>query len=80
MKTYTVSQARERFAEVLSVVEQGEEVAITRHGAAVATIKRPRVTKTSRKLPPPGFLKQEGWTVEIADDFDAVPEGFEDYV
>jgi hypothetical protein len=31
MKTYTASQARERFAEILEAVEQGEEVAITKH-------------------------------------------------
>lgn len=80
MKTYTVSEARQHFAEILSTVEQGEDVAITKHGTKVATITRPRVSKRQPAIPPPGFLEAEGWTVEMADDFDAIPEGFEDYV
>ncbi len=78
MKTYTASEARERLAEVLNAVEQGEEVAITKHGTTVALITPPHVK--SAQLPPPGFLKAQGWTVEMADDFDAIPEGFEDYI
>jgi antitoxin (DNA-binding transcriptional repressor) of toxin-antitoxin stability system len=81
MKTYTVSEAREHFAEVLEAVAQGEEVTLTKHGEPVATIALPPAGKRVRAtIPPPGFLKAEGWHIEMADDFDAVPEGFEDYV
>jgi antitoxin (DNA-binding transcriptional repressor) of toxin-antitoxin stability system len=79
MKRYTVSEARERFAEVIALVEQGEEVSLTRHGAPIATISRSR--KRSSKIPPPGFLRKEGWTVEMVDDFNtSIPEGFEECV
>ena len=81
MKTYTVSEAREHFAEVMEAVAQGEEVTITRHGEPVATITHPPAGKKLRvSIPPPGFLKTEGWQIEMAEDFDEVPEGFEDYV
>ncbi len=77
MKTYTVSEAREHLADVLDAVEQGEEVEITKHGETVAVVTPPHVKAAA---PPPGFLQAEGWTMEMADDFDAIPEGFEDYV
>ena len=80
MKTYTVSEAREHLADILNSVERGEDVAITKHGTPVAKITKPPVSKKSAVLPPPGFLKAQGWTVEMADDFDAIPEGFKDYV
>lgn len=79
MKTYTVSEAREQLAEILKSVERGEEVSITKHGRPIARITHPPIS-AERAVPPPGFLKAQGWRVEIADDFDAVPEGFEDYV
>lgn len=79
MKTYSVAEARAHFREILSAVERGEEVAITKHGTPIATITHPRVPKKkSPPIPPPGFLEAEGWTIEITDDFDAIPEGFED--
>jgi prevent-host-death family protein len=34
----TASEARERFAEVLSLVEAGETIEITRHGEVIARI------------------------------------------
>lgn len=80
-KTYTVSQARDNFAEVLEAVEQGEQVTITKHGEPVATISQPpRAKKPRAAIPPPGYLAAEGWTITMADDFNAIPEGFEDYV
>lgn len=81
MKTYTVSEAREQFADILSSVEHGEEVAITKHGRLIARITHPAASdERGVALPPPGFLKTQGWTAQIAGDFDAIPEGFEDYI
>jgi antitoxin (DNA-binding transcriptional repressor) of toxin-antitoxin stability system len=80
MKTFTVSEAREHLAEILTSVERGEEVAITKHGRPIARITHPPVSEGHGSVPPPGFLKSQGWTVEIANDFDAIPHGFEDYV
>jgi prevent-host-death family protein len=78
MKTYTVSEAREHFATLLEAVARGHDIAITKHGVTVATITRPR--KMKKRIPPPGYLQARGWKVKIADDFDAIPEGFENYV
>jgi len=79
MKTYTVSEAREQFAEILNAVERGEEVSITKHGRLIARITHPSRPAKKVGIPPPGFLQAQGWTVEIAADFDEIPEGFEDY-
>jgi len=80
MKSYSVSEARESLADILKAVERGEEVEITKRGTPVATVTRPRTSKKKKPIPPPGFLAARGWRVEMADDFDAIPEGFEDYV
>jgi prevent-host-death family protein len=81
MKTYSVSHARKHFAEVLETVVHGEEVTITRHGEPIAAITQPAAGKNVRPpIPPPGFLKAEGWQIEMSDDFNAVPKGFDDQV
>lgn len=80
MKTYSVSEARKHFATIIDAVERGEEVVITKHGEAVVTMARPAASGKRHKLPPPGFLKDSGWTVEVGKDFDEIPAGFEDYV
>jgi antitoxin (DNA-binding transcriptional repressor) of toxin-antitoxin stability system len=41
----TVSQARASLPELLTRVEEGEEVTITRHGRAVAVLVRPDVLR-----------------------------------
>jgi len=41
----TVSQARAALPELLTRVEEGEEVTITRHGRAVAVLVRPDVLR-----------------------------------
>jgi antitoxin (DNA-binding transcriptional repressor) of toxin-antitoxin stability system len=80
-KTYSASEAREHWAEVLEAVEQGQQVMITKYGEPVAAISHPPGgQKPGAAVPPPGYLAAEGWTIEIAEDFDAIPEGFEDYV
>jgi antitoxin (DNA-binding transcriptional repressor) of toxin-antitoxin stability system len=46
MSTLTVSQARAALPELLTRVEEGEQVTITRHGRAVAVLVRPDVLRT----------------------------------
>jgi antitoxin (DNA-binding transcriptional repressor) of toxin-antitoxin stability system len=46
MTTLTVSQARASLPELLTRVEEGEEVTITRHGRAVAVLVRPDVLRS----------------------------------
>lgn len=41
----TVSQARAALPDLLTRVEQGEEVTITRHGRAIAVLVRPDVLR-----------------------------------
>lgn len=44
MQTVTVAQAKAHFSEILSQVEAGETVIITKRGKAVATIKTTKKT------------------------------------
>jgi antitoxin (DNA-binding transcriptional repressor) of toxin-antitoxin stability system len=46
MVTLTVSQARALLPELLTRVEDGEEVTITRHGRPVAVLVRPDVMRS----------------------------------
>jgi antitoxin (DNA-binding transcriptional repressor) of toxin-antitoxin stability system len=46
MVTLTVSQARASLPELLTRVEDGEEVTITRHGRPVAVLVRPDVMRS----------------------------------
>jgi prevent-host-death family protein len=48
MTSMTVSEARAALPELLSRVEDGEEVTITRHGRPVAVIVRPDVLHSRR--------------------------------
>lgn len=48
MATVSASTARETLPAQLDRVEQGEEVAITRHGRVVAVLVSPDVLKTRR--------------------------------
>jgi prevent-host-death family protein len=53
MATMTVSEARAGLPELLTRVEEGEEITITRHGRAVAVLIRPdalRVRRAERVL------------------------------
>ena len=75
MKQYSTSNAREHFAQLLEAVERGEEVTITRHGKPVAKMTRIE----DGRIPPPGWALREGWSITMSEDFDAIPEGFEEY-
>lgn len=48
MVTMTVSEARAALPELLTRVEDGEEVMITRHGHAVAVVVRPDALRRRR--------------------------------
>ena len=45
MLTINLAQAKARFSDLLTRVEAGEEVVITRHGRAVATLRPVNATK-----------------------------------
>jgi antitoxin (DNA-binding transcriptional repressor) of toxin-antitoxin stability system len=48
MTTLTISEARAALPELLSRVEDGEEITITRHGRVVAVMVRPDVLRARR--------------------------------
>lgn len=77
MQTITVQEAQSRLAEIIEKMTPGEEVVLTRDDKPIATIRAaaPLPTRKPRQL---GTLR--GTVLYIAPDFDAIPEGFEEYV
>lgn len=59
----------------LELVTGGKEVVLTRDNVAVARLLPPE--KKQRRVPEFGTAAGQVW---IADDFDEIPEGFEEYV
>ncbi|HWG44379.1 MAG TPA: type II toxin-antitoxin system Phd/YefM family antitoxin [Gemmataceae bacterium] len=77
MQTISVQEAQSRLAEIIDKLPAGEEVVLTRDDKPVATIRAtsPTMPRKQRQL---GTLK--GSVLYMAPDFDAIPEGFEEYV
>jgi antitoxin (DNA-binding transcriptional repressor) of toxin-antitoxin stability system len=50
MATLTISQARASLPELVTRVQAGEEVIITRHGRAVAVLVRPDVLRSRAEV------------------------------
>jgi antitoxin (DNA-binding transcriptional repressor) of toxin-antitoxin stability system len=77
MQTITLQEAQAHLAEIIDKLPPGEEVVILRDDQPVATI-RAAPASAPRKLRPLGTLR--GSVLYMAPDFDAIPEGFEEYV
>jgi antitoxin (DNA-binding transcriptional repressor) of toxin-antitoxin stability system len=77
MQTVTLEEAQSHLAEIIEKLPPGEEVVLTRNGKPVATIRAAPAPgePTERKF---GTLK--GTILYMAPDFDAIPEGFEEYL
>jgi antitoxin (DNA-binding transcriptional repressor) of toxin-antitoxin stability system len=77
MHTVTIQEAQSHLPEILDRLTPGEEVVITRDDRPIATIRAASSTPSPkpRQL---GTLK--GSVLYMAPDFDAIPEGFEEYV
>ena len=76
MAKVSAFEAKTRFGELLNRVSQGEEVVITRDDKPIALLRAtPAPPRPPRQS---GTLK--GTVLYIAPDFDAIPEGFEEYV
>lgn len=76
-KTITLQELQGHLADVLERLLPGEEIVITRDDTAVAAL-RAIVGTPLRRPRQLGTLK--GSVLHIAPDFDAIPEGFEEYV
>jgi antitoxin (DNA-binding transcriptional repressor) of toxin-antitoxin stability system len=75
VQTITVEEAQSHLAEIIEKLSPDEEVILTRDDKPVATIRATPPEPTPRKF---GTLK--GTILYMAPDFDAIPEGFEDYL
>jgi antitoxin (DNA-binding transcriptional repressor) of toxin-antitoxin stability system len=76
MQTMPLEQAEGHLAEIVEKLSPGEEVVLTRGDKPVATL---RATPAPPREPP-RFGTLKGSILSIAPDFDAIPEGFEDYL
>ncbi|HEY7313957.1 MAG TPA: hypothetical protein VH643_31700 [Gemmataceae bacterium] len=76
MRTITLQEAQRHLAEIIEKLPPGEEVVITRDDTPVATLRA--ATPKPRKQRQLGTLR--GSVLYMAPDFDAIPEGFEEYV
>ena len=76
MQTMPLDQAEGRLTEIVERLAPGEEIVFTRDDKPVATIRA--LPATPRE--PPRFGTLKGLILYLAPDFDAIPEGFEDYL
>jgi antitoxin (DNA-binding transcriptional repressor) of toxin-antitoxin stability system len=77
MQTITLQHAQSHLAEIIDQLAPGEEIVLTRDNKPVATL-RAAVLSPTQKPRQLGTLK--GTVLYMAPDFDAIPEGFEEYV
>ena len=76
MSTVTLEEAQAHLPQLIERLQPGEEIVITRDQKPVAMVRA--MPSASREAPRFGTLK--GTILSIAPDFDAIPEGFEDYL
>jgi antitoxin (DNA-binding transcriptional repressor) of toxin-antitoxin stability system len=76
VSTVTLEEAQAQLPQLIERLQPGEEIVITRDQKPVATVRA--MPPTSPEAPRLGTLK--GTILHIAPDFDAIPEGFEDYL
>lgn len=74
MSTISVEEASLRLMELVRQAGEGEEIILTEADMPVAKLVPMPKPREPRK---PGSAK--GIILHIADDFDAIPEGFEEY-
>jgi antitoxin (DNA-binding transcriptional repressor) of toxin-antitoxin stability system len=77
MQTITLEEAQRRLGEIIAGLEPGEEIVLTRDDKPVATI---RATTSPPADRPRQLGTLKGTVLYMAPDFDAIPEGFEEYV
>lgn len=76
MTRVTLEEARERLDALLTDVARGEEVLIAREDGSAFRIV-PVGAAPGRKRGGLGIAKGQIW---MAEDFDEIPEGFEEYM
>lgn len=76
MAQFNIAEAKANFSSLVKKAMMGEEVIIAKDNKPI--LKLSPIAPEKPKKPQPGTGK--GAILYIADDFDATPEGFEDYV
>jgi antitoxin (DNA-binding transcriptional repressor) of toxin-antitoxin stability system len=76
MTTMTLDQAKDHLADLLAKAAAGEQVVIVRDDGSAFNVV-PTQTAPRKKRGFVGSLQGKIW---MADDFDEIPEGFEDYM
>jgi prevent-host-death family protein len=75
MATVTIEEAQARLGELIARLQPGEEVVITRNAEPVAKLVAAVAPPPPRQ---PGLLKDT--ILYMAEDFDAPPEDFKEYM
>ncbi len=76
MTQFNIAEAKANFSSLVKKAMMGEEIIIAKDNKPL--LKLTPVTPEKPKVRMPGSGKHE--ILYIADDFDAIPEGFEDYI
>ena len=76
MQTIPLEQAEGNLVEIVTNLSPGEEIVLTHNDQPVATLRT--IPAPPREPPRLGTLR--GSILHIAPDFDAIPEGFENYL
>ncbi|OHC64804.1 MAG: prevent-host-death protein [Rhodocyclales bacterium GWA2_65_20] len=75
MQQFNIAEAKAHLSELVQKAMMGEEIVIARDNKPLAMLVPIKRAQQKRK---PGSGK--GQILFIAEDFDAIPEGFEDYI
>lgn len=76
MSQFNIAEAKAQFSTLVKKAMMGEEIIIAKDNQPL--LKLTPILPESAKQAVPGSAKHE--LIYMADDFDAIPEGFEDYV
>ncbi len=76
MTQFNIAEAKAQFSTLVKKAMMGEEVIIAKDNKPLLRLSP--ILPDAPKQPVPGTGKQH--ILYIADDFDAIPEGFEDYI
>ena len=74
MKPVKMHEAKTNFSRLIRLVEEGQEIVVQRGATPVARIVPYEKAGPDRV---PGVLRGR---IKIADDFDEIPPGFEEYL
>nr|WP_255626505.1 type II toxin-antitoxin system Phd/YefM family antitoxin [Phyllobacterium sp. KW56] len=72
----SIAEAKAKFSELITRAQSGEEIVLTRHGKAVATIS-PLSDPHKKPRSLIGAMKGQ---IEISDDFDKLGPEWDEYV